>query len=568
MRVSWNQLSGDQAEDLIAVLLLREHTNGTHVRAHRGDGGIDIFIPTEAPMVGENYQVKNFSHEIGKSQKDQIRSSLHAAKKTSDSGKPKITKIYITVPLNPSRDEIAWLDRFATRHIGIPTEFFGLSHIEGLAAKYPEVVDYYIHGGKMRADDAVASVTNLLRETWKTSDPATANTPLQPADIVNHLGELITTVNSADPFFRYEISIGQRPPVEVQFDEQAATVVIPAADGSAVVISIVPRFKGAQKFRDISRLNLNPRFTSEEEREQFEDFQRFGAPAVFTADYSMELPGGIHSSGSNQIISVSSLLRGPEESRSMRLQLLNAEHEVIYEGIARVQNAGVGSTGQNHYFSLVGESGCYQIELRLDREDSQLHLSLSVLDISTLIAVDIKDEMKFLAKVGPAKYLSFSLPYGPTSRRLEDISSWSDVDQYEQLYSLVSDLADIQNLTNKPVRVPTLGTVDRGLRDEISNLASLARDEDVAIVWSEARIDLWPGVEPDPPGTPIKIASVQKLTLNFDEDTYDLGYVTIEYNLAEMQSSSTADDGHLVAMYVPSGDATATMRRYLGELPE
>lgn len=77
MRVEWTRMSGDEVEDVVAIMLLREHRRGTHIRPSQGDGGIDVLIPATAPDEAPTvYQVKKFATNLGSSEKRQIKDSI------------------------------------------------------------------------------------------------------------------------------------------------------------------------------------------------------------------------------------------------------------------------------------------------------------------------------------------------------------------------------------------------------------------------------------------------------------------------------------------------------------
>lgn len=67
----------DEAEDVVAIILLREHHRGHQARPTQGDGGIDVPIlsasPGALPMV---QQVKKIRDEPGGHEKRQIEKSV------------------------------------------------------------------------------------------------------------------------------------------------------------------------------------------------------------------------------------------------------------------------------------------------------------------------------------------------------------------------------------------------------------------------------------------------------------------------------------------------------------
>jgi HJR/Mrr/RecB family endonuclease len=73
--VEWTRLSGDQVEELTAILLCRKYPDALRIRPSSADGGIDLLVPgSEGKSV--IYQVKKFTSNISASQKSQIEESL------------------------------------------------------------------------------------------------------------------------------------------------------------------------------------------------------------------------------------------------------------------------------------------------------------------------------------------------------------------------------------------------------------------------------------------------------------------------------------------------------------
>ncbi len=210
MLISWGRYPGELVEDVLAVLLLREYPSGKHFRPSSGDGGIDILIPSTDNTEATNYQVKNFSHTIGDSQKNQIRSSLRRMQASIDAGTVLLKECRVTVPLVPTTRDEVWLQNYAKK-LGFRVEWFGLSHIEGLVAKYPEVIDYFLNNGVDRLSSTLGNLTQLLRDAFALNgeQATTAINPqaeddapkLLPADALEHLNRLQTQVNSFDPLF-------------------------------------------------------------------------------------------------------------------------------------------------------------------------------------------------------------------------------------------------------------------------------------------------------------------------------------------------------------------------------
>ena len=96
----------------------------------------------------------------------------------------------------------------------------GLNFCENLAADYPYVVDYYLHGGRERLRDAVTELSKLLQvdPSVRMHEDAAVARPregsaalLEPGEIREHLQRLDRVLDT-DPHFRYGWSLDWHRP--------------------------------------------------------------------------------------------------------------------------------------------------------------------------------------------------------------------------------------------------------------------------------------------------------------------------------------------------------------------
>ncbi|MDT2006668.1 restriction endonuclease [Rhodococcus opacus] len=115
--IPWTRLSGEAVEDAVAMLLCAENFEATQVRPGRGDGGIDVFVPTSDDLsVREIYQVKRYSENLTSSQKRKIKRSLDQVVKTADDQGWTISIWRLVLPLNPTPNDLNWLSGLADEH--------------------------------------------------------------------------------------------------------------------------------------------------------------------------------------------------------------------------------------------------------------------------------------------------------------------------------------------------------------------------------------------------------------------------------------------------------------------
>ncbi|QGQ20744.1 hypothetical protein GC089_18045 [Cellulomonas sp. JZ18] len=211
-RVEWTRLAGEDVEAVVSMLLCLEYPDAVRVRPAQGDGGIDVLVPL--PDGGfAVFQVKRHAENLDASQRTKLAAS-HKRMRTSEfAQRYDIRRWYPTMPLGPTPTDLMWMGDVAG---GQPWEahWKGLSFIEALISKYPMVVDYYLHDGKQRANDAIARVTELLKNQLGVA----AGSPLSPRDAITTLHSLFGALDDADPFNLYGLSVD---PTRPQLDPAA-----------------------------------------------------------------------------------------------------------------------------------------------------------------------------------------------------------------------------------------------------------------------------------------------------------------------------------------------------------
>ena len=158
--IEWTRLSGEQVEELVAVLINLEYEKSTRITPSRGDGGVDIISPDRnSGNRFEIYQVKKFSSTLNPNQKRQIESSLKSLMNDERWKVINITNWNLVTPYNPTPELYNWFNGL-TKTYEFKAHWLGLDFIEGLACKYPEVCDYFINN---RSDEFQQRTENFWR---------------------------------------------------------------------------------------------------------------------------------------------------------------------------------------------------------------------------------------------------------------------------------------------------------------------------------------------------------------------------------------------------------------------
>jgi hypothetical protein len=253
MPVEWSRLGGEQIEKVLGVLLLRQYPNAERVRPGQGDHGIDIYIPGNDGWTV--YQIKGFVGALTSSKKGQITKSWARFTSYIGSEGRKVAAWHLVRPENatmPDRKFLAGL----TSGSHFPCSPKGLDFCESLAAKYPDVIDYYLHDGRDRVEELARKYLVAMRVV-PGDDPA-----FTPETSVEQLDAIHTTINRTDPHYRYDLAVQSRPPgippdsiewPRPDVDEPSLMFVRAyVSEERAIIFKVLTRYRGAEEDRPLT----------------------------------------------------------------------------------------------------------------------------------------------------------------------------------------------------------------------------------------------------------------------------------------------------------------------------
>ena len=285
-RVEWSRLSGEEIEAVLGVLLCREHPTATRVKPSKGDGGIDVWVPDgESATV---YQIKGYTGNIDSTRRGHIKGSWETILAYAEENSITLSAWYLVTPENPTKEQLKWFKEL-TQGVSFPCVWRGLDFVDGLAAKYPEVIDYYLRDGRDRLE---ATIQRFL------SIAGLKNPAASPASSIDSLKELHGALNQFDPHFYYDFSVqmlsadGTCPPAPVA---PGAIAGVRLSDNErCITYNTVPRFNEALKERPVPG---SMTLTAEPEsplHKQIDDWAKFGTPLNYVPakDVRWDLPGG------------------------------------------------------------------------------------------------------------------------------------------------------------------------------------------------------------------------------------------------------------------------------------
>lgn len=199
-RVAWERYEGNDVEAVVAMLINREHPNSVRITPSRGDGGVDILDRGAAANDGDVvYQVKRYTGPLSTAQENKVEESWTRLQTDPRWSTLNVQEWHLVTPWDPTPEADAWLQGLDDS--GPTVVWHGLTYVEALAAKYPEVIDYYLDGGKSRIEQAYQAVVALLA-------PTDAGQELDVPAVSSRLATALTVLDG-DPHYRYELRLGE-----------------------------------------------------------------------------------------------------------------------------------------------------------------------------------------------------------------------------------------------------------------------------------------------------------------------------------------------------------------------
>jgi hypothetical protein len=345
-RVEWTRTEPGDIEQVVSMLLCRENPSAIRIRPSRGDGGIDVLAPSSDGTGVAVYQVKSFSSNLTAGQKAQAERSFRRVLDYATGRGLHVTEWYLTLPLDPTNDNLEWLSGFTTGH-GITAEWRGLGFLEGLAGTYPAVIDYYLRDGKDRLQAALESITAVLRTSMRLAPATTVaktqagspHGPLTPAETATTLAVLHATLNEHDPHFSYDFSVDSACP-QVP-DQPGLVAAVQEGDGERwVTFKVFARCAESLVERPVP---LSVSITAEPGSDlcrDIEAFDRYGTPFTAPAgiiDAELDLPGGLGGSVTGGSVRLEPPAAPGSAAYDIRLQIVDQTGEVVAETLVHMQ---------------------------------------------------------------------------------------------------------------------------------------------------------------------------------------------------------------------------------------
>jgi hypothetical protein len=556
--VEWSRLSGDEVEAVVSILICRDHPTATRVKPSQGDGGIDVWVP--AASGSTVYQIKGYTGLLTAARKRHIRGSWDRLLSYLEANQLTLESWFLVTPENPTTQNLKWLNELIE---GARFDCFwrGLDFVDGLAAKYPDVIDYYLRDGKDRLDQAIQRYAGLTGMGNKTGSPS---------EMSEGLNEIHALLNSCDPHYRYDFAVeslgsdGEPPQIS---NSPGMVCAVQSNDGErCVTFKIIARYNGATDDRPIPGGMTIGAEEGTELAHQIEEFMKFGTPLekIPAKNVFLRLPGGFEAAPGDALVSVGA--PRPTSTRRAGIEVTMQVVEIDGSPIAELdfitdevtagfQQQGVRGVGHD------ASAGAVRYELRMHQRSTTATVNLEVEDMVGRQPADLLPVLHFLDSMRPGRLLQLGVRNGPTLSEPWAIPSALVTEDQGRLWiDVCENLAEIQKHTFNKILMPDLGQHTWDDLEKWSQAAILLRGEAIEGTWTEARIHLYPGIVAADDERTVMVN--QPLTVTIGADTYDLGVVGIHALTLQVDSSRASEvhDDHLDVWVVPGRDPRVTTR--------
>jgi hypothetical protein len=511
-QVPWSTLGGEQAEALLANLLYSEHPKrATRVRPSRGDYGIDVVVPNASmPDNIDVYQIKKFFQRLTTNQRTQVEQSFRRFLLGFVRGGWPIADWYLMMPVDPTSErDSEWFTKmpdaviagmfsdaglaltgaektqitaWRTAHDRV-IKWEGLNVCDNLAAKYPYVVDYFVHAGRERLADAVAELSAILRRDLTLPDGSQNSSValLTPAEVREHL-ERLNRVLDADPHYRYGWGFSPTPPeIEEEEDLVAATQQI-QSDGSTLTFKIYQRFPESLNERPIPIKLTFAVGDAGFDRQAYENWLKYGKPLTAPAEVDADLPGGLGDAMSGETAQVTIRPIGQTYEARFRIRKPDGTFGVTM-AFSMTVNAGIDGTGTWEHGT--DETGFLTIEITSDREKRTGTWDFSRKDIVGTEVVVALPSVEFVQDLHAPNVLQVAHKYGP-------FADYGPIPPHEPkfpdfLIDYLRALTIVQTRTTTPILIPDLTTISVADVQAVFDAAALIDGQTVVSTgWQSA----------------------------------------------------------------------------------
>lgn len=484
-RVEWTRLDGADVEAVVAMFVNREHPNSTRITPSRGDGGVDILDRGAGPEGSDVvYQVKRYTEPLGSTEKKAVEKSLKTLIKDPRWADLNVKEWHLVLPWDPSPEADKWLQDFGKEQ-GVTAIWNGLTRVETLSTKYPEVIDYYLHGGRSRIDEAYKVVAAAF-------GAENIEGGLSVPEVQDKVGKALLTLED-DPHYRYEHRFGSgdmpafssRPWLVLHMMSQDK------ASGRWSVVDVIARCAASTTERPITIRGSLKVESGSEAHKAFQDFIAYGSPFQSPEGaYSGEIdaPGGLSRPLEEATVSAWSASKGLGDDPELHLEVVAPDGTVL--GAVDLDRVERSQGAEGLRVVLKETSGVFTMEDRYNFSGKGSSRHLSFKDLTGKPVAKVLPALTFLTHCRVPNVGRLSRRYTPAEKGVLNANlafQWPEgiEEELTQKVQLFGFLARLQTQTGITIKVPD-STAVRDRQVESWRLAARLLDgEEVSLMYEE-----------------------------------------------------------------------------------
>jgi hypothetical protein len=565
-RVEWTRTEPGDIEHVVSMLLCRENPSAVRIRPSHGDGGIDVLAPSRDGTGVAVYQVKSFTRNLTQGQKAQAERSFRRLLDYAEGRGLHVMEWYLTLPLCPTNENLEWLSSFTSGH-GLTAEWRGLNFLDGLAATYPAVIDYYLRNGRDRLQAAVESLTAALRMSIgpaaSAADVPAAPPagPLQSAETAATLAALHDALNEHDPHFSYDYSVDTvRPEI---LDQPGLVAAVQDGDAKRwVTFKVFARCAESLVERPVPlsvAITTDPGSVLHHDIEASDKYGTpFTAPAG-TADAEIDLPGGLASTITGGSVQVEPAAGTLTQRHDIRLQVLDPAGEIIAETVVHMAPPTTGPSRRGMRGHGTEQHGVFAFEVLADLDAQTVRYTLSHGDLTGKPPGPALAGLRVLREFRYPNGLRIARPFGPVAHRRDPIPEGTEP-ATGLIVDIVEALAALQDRTTAQLLIPDMTHLTVGQARRILHAAELIRGAAISVPWEGLAVHLRLGASP-PAEDIFSGLLYQELSISPGSAEVSIGYRQVYLPAARAEPGSlTRHDDHHDIRIVPAGGAQAIIR--------
>lgn len=547
--VNWGSYGPMTLERVMSVLVFQDHPLTIRRTPASGDGGVDLMIP-----LGDDYevkQVKGFTGRMDPGRKRQVEASLATA--ASDPrlpGNSAIAEWKLTVPIDPTPDEQEWFEAMRSA-APFDCHWEGLPFWDGLAARHPYVIDYYLRDGRERIEKHAAALLDAV-------SPHLA--PLTAGDVAGHLARLRQLLNETDPHYRYEFETGAEFPPPSRSDV-VMTHSRSMEDGGHLHVHVYAKHRYSLEERPIQG-TMTIRVVDEDAgvdlRQAAEDFRKYGTGfdiPLGSVDIEMDAPSGL---GGEFLGAAASL--GPRRSvPTVEAFRIRARNPDTGEASTVRMNIETSTRGEEGFkATLVDPHGYLRIGLTMDWSgDSAGHFELNFKSQAVVGAPvdDVLDVVRFLAGLQGPNFVELMPLHGEKVMAAAEVP-WMAGRLGDQALQMVEDLHVLQTRVSDVVVIPQV--VTQQSQQQLRLAAHLLRKKTVEASQVVFEVAIPEAETPEDYVEKINEAGGQvvvehSMKVEFPGVTYDTDVLVYMIGKTIERASNAESDAGLTSMLLKNG---------------